>query len=174
MASPDGVGWPDESTGFSLASARDESRLVARGLGWPHRPVNGDMRTAAASTNLTAGEAAGAVSHVVSGAAGVMEHEQVRGQQQDSSVRRPDEPPARVKQALSAAVSRETSRGGPAGGEAVAAGESQGSGTVRTRERPAGGVPRMSEVPGPDSLPGPDSVSSPGRVPGPEGAARPG
>ena len=31
MASQDGVGWPDESTGFSLASARDESRLAAEG-----------------------------------------------------------------------------------------------------------------------------------------------
>src|SRR5215472_3258602 len=86
MASPDGVGWPDESTGFSLASARDESRLVAKGLGWPRRSASGDARTAAANTDLTVSEAAGAVTHVVSGAAGVMEHEQVRRQGQDSSV----------------------------------------------------------------------------------------
>src|SRR6516164_3171740 len=154
MASPDSVGWPDEPTGFSLASARDESQLVAEGLGWPHRPASGDIRAAAVDTkNLTAGGVAGAVSHVVTGAAGAVEHIQVRGQGQDSRVGRADEPPVRVKQALSAAVSRETNRGGPAGGEAVAAGESQGSGTVKTRGRPAGGVPRMSDVPVPGSIP---------------------
>src|ERR1700757_2448491 len=109
MAFPNGVGWPDESTGFSLASARDESGLVAEGLGWPHRLASGDTRIVAASTkNLTVSEAAREVSHVVTGAAGVVEHKQVRGQGRDSSAGRPDEPPARVKRALSAAVSRET------------------------------------------------------------------
>jgi chromosome partitioning protein len=169
MASPDGVGWPDESTGFSLASAQDESRLVAEGLGWPHRPASDDAATAAASTkNHTASGAAGAVSYVVTGAVEVVEHKQMRGQGQDSTVGRPDGPPARVKQALSAAVSRETNRGGPAGGEAVATGRSQGSGTVRTRGRPAGGVPRMGDVPGPGGVPGPEGAADPGTAAGPE------
>ena len=35
MASPDGVGWPEEPASYSLGAARDESRLTAVGLGWP-------------------------------------------------------------------------------------------------------------------------------------------
>src|SRR5262249_13979188 len=125
MASQDGVGWPDESTGFSLASARDESRLVAEGLGWPYRAASGDRRIAAGnSENPAASGAAEPVPSVVSGAAGVMEHERVHGQGRNFSAGQREEPPARIKQALSVAVSRETSRGGPAGGEAVAGRES--------------------------------------------------
>jgi len=187
MASQDGVGWPDESTGFSLASAQDESRLVAEGLGWPYRAASGDRRVAARNPeNPAASGAAGAVPHVVSGAAGVMEHEQAHRQRWGSSAGQREEPPARVKQALSVAVSRETSRGGPSGGEAVAGRQSQGSGTVRTRGRPAGGVtgpsetaqpvrvavggvPGMSDVPGPGNTPGRGAVAGPGAAPGPGG-----
>src|SRR5215469_1265499 len=84
MASQDGVGWPDESTGFPLASARDESHLVADGLGWPYRAASGDRRRAAGNPESPAASgAAEAVAHVVSEAAGVMEHEQVHGQRWD-------------------------------------------------------------------------------------------
>ena len=186
MASQDGVGWPDESTGFSLASAQDESRLVAEGLGWPYRAASRDRRVAARNLeNPAASGAAGAVPHVVSGAAGVMEHEQVHRQRWGSSAGQREEPPARVKQALSVAVSRETSGGGPSGGEAVAGRQSQGSGTVRTRGRPAGGVTGPSEtaqpvrvavggVPGMSDVPGPGDVAGPGAAPGPGGAPGPG
>jgi chromosome partitioning protein len=155
MASQDGVGWPDEPTGFSLASARDESRLAAEGLGWPRRA-----------------ERAG------------------RGSAPEW------EPPARVRQAL-AAVSRETSRGGPAAGEAaagvVAAGlggqgvagrgvtghpasvfaasghavvgeEGQGSGTVRTRGRRVGPAVGPSGSGGPGAAPA-AMMTGPGPVP---------
>jgi chromosome partitioning protein len=186
MASQDGVGWPDESTGFSLASARDESRLVAKGLGWPHRAASGDGRTATRSTeNPTASGAAEAVPHVVSGAAGVIEHRQVHEQEWDTSVGQREEPPDRIKRALSVAVSRETSRGGPAGGEAIAGRESQVSGTVRTRGRPVGGVTgapeggeplraAVSGVPGMRDVPNLGSAPGPGAAAGLEGAASPG
>ena len=37
MASPDGLGWPEEPAGFSLRAARDESKFMTAGLGWPRR-----------------------------------------------------------------------------------------------------------------------------------------
>jgi chromosome partitioning protein len=151
MASQDGVGWPDESTGFSLASARDESRLVAEGLGWPLWPGRAGWQTAVprgapavwnGETAAPQGTGAGAAPSVVPGAAGVMQHERVPGearrQGRDSGAAEREGPPARVKQALSAAVSRETSRSGPAVAEAVMGEQAHRSGTVRTRERPAG------------------------------------
>src|SRR5579862_3108036 len=78
MASQDGVGWPDESTGFPLASARDESRLVAEGLGWPQRPGQPRMPGVPNMAPATAGAVPGAASvtpgasGVVSGASGVV------------------------------------------------------------------------------------------------------
>jgi chromosome partitioning protein len=145
MASPDAVGWPDEAVGLSSGPARDESRLVAVGLGWPQLP---------AQASDTAGR---------------------------------DEPPARVKQALSA-VSRETDARNVSVPE-----EAQGSGTVRTRGKPStaavsaapapgGGVPPQSgaggrpggggataDVPGssqpPVTVPAHGQAGSPGRAP---------
>jgi chromosome partitioning protein len=129
MASPDGVGWPEEPARFSLGAARDESRLMTAGLGWPSRrsgtgrPVPGAGAGIAGSGQDTAGPARG-----------------VRRTGEDGQGRvfrdgESGEPPARVKQALSAAVSRETdARSGSARDEA------QGSGTVRTRGKPAGGA----------------------------------
>jgi chromosome partitioning protein len=57
------------------------------------------------------------------------------------------EPPARVRHAVAAAVSRETFPSGPVAGEAVGD-EAQGSGAVRTRETPARGAagPARGEV----------------------------
>jgi chromosome partitioning protein len=51
---------------------------------------------------------------------------------------------ARVRQAVVGAVSRETNRSGPAA-EPAAGDEAQGNGTVRTRERPAGGAAGPAE-----------------------------
>jgi len=100
MASPDAVGWPDEAVGFSFGSARDESRLVAVGLGWPRLPAQAS-------------------------------HAAVQ-----------DEPPAQADQALSA-VSRETD----ARNVSVPA-EAQGSGTVRTRGKPATAAVSAAPAPG--------------------------
>jgi len=100
MASPDAVGWPDEAVGFSFGSARDESRLVAVGLGWPRFPAQAS-------------------------------HAAVQ-----------DEPPAQADQALSA-VSRETD----ARNVSVPA-EAQGSGTVRTRGKPATAAVSAAPAPG--------------------------
>src|SRR5262252_3444080 len=100
MASPDAVGWPDEAVGLSFGSARDESRLVAVGLGWPQLPAQASR----------------------------------------AAVR--DEPPARVKQALSA-VSRETDARNVSVPE-----EAQGSGTVRTRGKPATAAVSAAPAPG--------------------------
>jgi chromosome partitioning protein len=100
MASPDAVGWPDEAVGLSSGSARDESRLVAVGLGWPQLPAQAS-------------------------------HAAVR-----------DEPPARVKQALSA-VSRETDARSVSVRE-----EAQGRGTVRTRGKPATAAVSAAPAPG--------------------------
>ena len=100
MASPDAVGWPDEAVGLSFGSDKDESRLVAVGLGWPQLPARAS-------------------------------HAAVR-----------DEPPARVKRALSA-VSRETDARNVSVPE-----EAQGSGTVRTRGKPATAAVSAAPAPG--------------------------
>ena len=65
MASPDGVGWPEEPRGRSFGAAWDESRLVPAGLGWPRsksgtgRPVPGAGAVVAGSGHHTAGLAPG-------------------------------------------------------------------------------------------------------------------
>src|SRR5690348_11159365 len=109
MASQDGVGWPGEPTKLSLASARDESGLIAEGLGWPRRP---DAPKQGPDTR---------------------EQGQVRDSHAEQREDREDreERPARVRQAL-AAVSRETDLAGLATQEDV-----QGSGTLRTRGKSA-------------------------------------
>jgi len=134
MASPDGLGWPEEPASFSLGAARDESRLMTVGLGWPsHRSRTGWSVPGAGSAAARSGhDAAGPARNV--GSAG----EDGQGQ-----VFREGEPvgaPVRVKQALSAAVSRETDARNVSTRD-----EAQGSGTVRTRGKPAGGAGALLE-----------------------------
>jgi chromosome partitioning protein len=85
MASGDGVGWPRDSRPPSAAPLGDAPQVESSGLGWPHRQVphaSDEVRQAGAGAERRAVDG-------VSQAAG-------------------DGPPARVRQALSAAVSRET------------------------------------------------------------------
>src|SRR5690348_9383699 len=134
MASPDGLGWPEEPASSSLGAARNESRLVTVGLGWPpHRPVTGRPVPGARSVAEGAGNDAARPARNV-GSAG----EDGRGQAfRDGE---PVGPPVRVKQALSAAVSRETDAR-----NVSARDEAQGSGTVTTRGKPAGGAGALLE-----------------------------
>ncbi len=139
MASPDGLGWPDEPAGLALGAARDESRLMAAGLGWPGTAVEHGAIGPSKGTNpaisgrSTPGGAGG----------GQGTNEAVSSGQ--GQVSREGEPPARVRQALSAAVSRETDAR-----DIGAWDEAQGSGTVRTRGKPAGSASalREKETPG--------------------------
>src|SRR6266516_2249193 len=142
MASPDGLGWPDKPAGLALGAARDESRLMAAGLGWPGTAVghgvSGPRRgTNTATTGRSPPGGAG-------GGRGTSEAV-ASGQGQVFREGGPEEPPARVRQALSAAVSRETDAR-----DVGARDEAQGSGTVRTRGKPAGsaGALRETEAPG--------------------------
>ena len=133
MASPDGVGWPEEPASFSLGAARDESMLTSVGLGWPSR-APGTERPVPRTGSVAAGRGHDARPTRNVGSAG----EDGQGQVFRNGV--PDGPPARVKQALSAAVSRETDAR-----NASARDEAQGSGTVRTRGKPAGGTGALVE-----------------------------
>ena len=128
MASPDGLGWPEEPAGFSLRAARDESRFMTAGLGWPRRGP-GTRQPAPAARTVVAGSG----QDTARPARGVSRTGE-DGQGQVFRDGAPGEPPARVKQALSAAVSRETDAR-----NVSARDEAQGSGTVRTRGKPAGG-----------------------------------
>jgi chromosome partitioning protein len=92
MASADGLGWPGEPR-LPAAPAGDESHVESSGLGWPQEQP---------------GPAPGEVSQP-----GAEKERAAVAQVPDQ--RAEDEPPARVRQALSAAVSRETGRG--AGGD---------------------------------------------------------
>jgi chromosome partitioning protein len=142
MASPDGLGWPGEPAGLSLRTARDESRLVAAGLGWPgtavgHGTIGPRKGTNPAIAGRTSPGGAGGghgTSKAVNSGQGLAFRE---GE--------PEEPPGRVRQALSAAVSRETDAR-----DVGARDEAQGSGTVRTRGKPAGsaGALRETDAPG--------------------------
>jgi chromosome partitioning protein len=133
MASPDGLGWPDEPAGLGLGPARDESKLAAVGLGWA------GSRHGGARDGFGPG-------HGAADDGGNTSAADSRGQGQVFPERDPEEPPARVRQALSAAVSRETNAR-----NVGARDETQGSGTVRTRGKPAGNVSALLEkaVPGP-------------------------
>ncbi len=85
MASADGVGWPEESGPASAPAAGYRPGMESSGLGWPHGLPPG---TPDKVSRTGAGEERNAVA--------------------DADQRPGDEPPARVRQALSAAVSRET------------------------------------------------------------------
>ena len=124
MASPDALGWPDTAAGYSLGAARDGSRLAAVGVGWPQavHGTGGRGRDPAVGKPSRAGQ------------------EQVAGQASRQGQR--DEPPARVRQALSV-VSRETSARNVGARE-----EAQGSGTVRTRGKPATVADSAAPAPG--------------------------
>src|SRR5205809_6178454 len=86
MASADGVGWPGESRQTAAAPAGEESHVESSGLGWPHGHP---------------GDVPGQVRY-----AGTDKERKTVAQAADQ--RAEDEPPTRVRQALSAAVSRET------------------------------------------------------------------
>src|ERR1700751_6092296 len=100
MASAEGLGWPGESR-LPAAPAGDESHVESSGLGWPQEQP---------------GPSPGEV-----GQPGAEKERAAVAQVPDQ--RAEDKPPARVRQALSAAVSRET--GNRAGGDAPA-GEAPG------------------------------------------------
>jgi chromosome partitioning protein len=139
MASPDGVGWPEEPRRVSFGAARDESKLMAVGLGWPRKkPGPGQSLPGTGRVIRGSGHDASRPARGVSGT----------GEDGQGQVLRDGEtegPPARLKQALSAAVSRETDAR-----NVSARDEAQGSGIVRTRGKPAGGAGALVEqqVPG--------------------------
>ena len=134
MASPDGVGWPEEPGSVSFGAARDESKLMTVGLGWPSgKPGTGQPVPGTESGVAKAGHDAARPARNV-GSAGE------DGQGQVLRDGEPEEPPVRVKQALSAAVSRETDAR-----NISARDEAQGSGTVRTRGKSAGGAGALLE-----------------------------
>ena len=123
MASADGVGWPRESRPDAVPVAGDGSRMESSGLGWPHR--RGDR---ASDQDL---------------AAGVGEEREAVA---EADQRAEDEPPARVRQALSAAVSRETGAAGDftdeqARGDGAVSGPGGGAGSGSpTTVQEAGGA----------------------------------
>jgi chromosome partitioning protein len=102
MASADGLGWPEESRQPAGAPAAYWSRVESSGLGWPQwdpgRAPGQAYQVGAEKERVTVVQAA--------------------------DERAEDEPPTRVRQALSAAVSRETEDRAPHG----AAGEGPGGG----------------------------------------------
>lgn len=115
MASPDRVGWPDEYRPFFLSSARDESRLVAVGLGWPGQRTNGASGNSPATGREA--EAMDEEQGQVRGSPVPKSDPQARQSKAPAVERTEGEAPVRVKQALSAAVSRETGQGAVAVGE---------------------------------------------------------
>jgi chromosome partitioning protein len=155
MASPDGVGWPEEPARFSLGATWDESRFTVAGLGWPSgkpgtgRPVPGIGPVAARPGHDAARPARNVGSTGEDGQGQVFSEGEAEG------------PPVRVKQALSAAVSRETDARNASAGD-----EAQGSGTVRTRGKPAGGAGALLEQEAPGRQ-GSDPVGSRPMVPAP-------
>jgi chromosome partitioning protein len=102
MASADGLGWPEESRQPAGAPAAHWSRVESSGLGWPQwdpgRAPGQAYQVGAEKERVTVVQAA--------------------------DERAEDEPPTRVRQAVSAAVSRETGDLAPHG----AAGEGPGGG----------------------------------------------
>jgi chromosome partitioning protein len=113
MASADGLGWPDESGQPAAAPAAHRSRMESSGLGWPQwdpgRASSQAHQLGAEKERVTVAQAA--------------------------DERDEDEPPTRVRQALSAAVSRETEDRAPDG----AAGQAPGGG-------PPAGSARQADV----------------------------
>src|SRR5215831_2502529 len=132
MPSPDALGWPDEPAGASPGPAPEGFQLTAVGLGWP---------PAARGTGRGAGAALGGPGEPRgTGGAGSAGPDQAWAPASRAGERY--EPPARVKQALSA-VSRETNARNVNAQE-----EAQGSGTVRTRGQPATAAVSAAPVPG--------------------------
>jgi chromosome partitioning protein len=108
MASADGLGWPEESRQPAAAAAARQPRAESSGLGWPRgdpgRGPDQVRQVGAEKERVTVAQAA--------------------------DERAEDEPPTRVRQALSAAVSRETEDRAPRVGAArkgPGAGPSAGS-----------------------------------------------
>jgi len=105
MASADGLGWPEESRQPAAAPAAPQSRVESSGLGWPPwdpgRGPDQVHQVGAEKERVTVAQAA--------------------------DERAEEEPPARVRQALSAAVSRETDDRAPGDG---VAGEGPGGGSL--------------------------------------------
>jgi chromosome partitioning protein len=119
MASLEHLGWPDEYRPSFFSSARDESGLVASGLGWPGQSTNG-----ASGNSPVMGREADAMDQeqrpVTGSPAAAREPQTNHPRANDRRANGPraknpqpteDEAPVRVKQALSAAVSRETGQG---------------------------------------------------------------
>src|SRR5215468_1427652 len=123
MASADGLGWPEESRQPAAASSAHRSRVESSGLGWPredpgHRP--GQVRQVGAEKErVTVAQAA----------------DERAGDEQAG-----DQPPARVRQALSAAVSRETEDPavGDGAGDGPGSGPSAGTGGQAAGTAPVG------------------------------------
>src|SRR5215469_16710275 len=154
MASADGLGWPGESR-LPAVPAVDELHMKSSGLGWPHE-----------QPGRWPGEA---------GQPGAEKERAAVAQVPDQ--RADDEPPTRVRQALSAAVSRETKERGqgdePTGapGQSAPGGESatgQGAGTGghgaagRATAAVAAGRARAAVAAGRDGT-APAAASGPGR-----------
>src|SRR6266700_3462851 len=163
MASPDGVGWPGEPRPSSGSPAGDEPGLPGSGLGWPERRGGPGGAGEGGPAGMTGppgetgppGQAgpAGGAGPPAQGAARVRREQMTAGSSQEIPG---EEPPVRVRQALSAAVSvsRETGAAGSVAGvgdggeddvarpaKAAAAGE---GGAARGPVPPAGGRARTS------------------------------
>ena len=133
MASADGLGWPEESRQPAAAPAADRPHVESSGLGWPREDPGrgpGQVRQVGAEEErVTVAQAA---------------------DERAGDERAGDQPPARVRQALSAAVSRETedpvvgdgaAGDGPGGGpSAGTASPGQAAANV-ANDRPAGAAP---------------------------------
>jgi chromosome partitioning protein len=131
MASATGLGWPPEAVPRSLVWARDESHLAMSGLGWPANGVPSGNRPDMAGRER--GSVAGPGEHGErrrdasaelgsTAASGPAPAPAQQGRPAPQSGPPPDEESVRrVRQAVSAAVSRESGEGGavrPVGTEA--------------------------------------------------------
>jgi cellulose biosynthesis protein BcsQ len=155
VASPAGLGWPEERGGFPLRDARDESGLKTAALGWP-RVATGTQQAVDGRSHGPAGGGPGGTGGSRAGSGTT-----AAGQ---GPVREGEAgPPVRVKQALSAAVSRETDAR-----RTGARDEAQGSGTVRRRGKPAANAGALLEQEARGTQDGPPAASrgGPGNGPG--------
>jgi chromosome partitioning protein len=152
VVSPDGVGWPEEPAGFPLRDARDESGLIEAGLGWPHDGAGARQIVDGGSHSQAGGGPHGAGS-------GRAVSKRTDHGQGPVVLEGEAEPPVRVKQALSAAVSRETDPR-----RISARDEAQGSGTVRTRGKPAASAGALLEQEARGTQDGPAAANRRGSV----------
>jgi chromosome partitioning protein len=142
MASPDGLGWPDDAAGFAPGTARDGSGLRTVGLGWPggvavRKAISPRVESSPTGIRSTGPDPAGSGKGMSWAGQG--------GQGGALREEGPGEPPVRVRKALSAAVSRETDAW-----QVGARNEAQGSGAVRTRGKPVGGASALPAAEAPD------------------------